>query len=135
MNSNQVQVAFENLLKKYERVLIKLKNAQEQSPQVREVVMPVSSKAERMYIDKIRLLEQQLKALKEESTPSSNLEEAARLLVNSDFNKEDLSEKEIFDILQKLSEDEVNKALGFWAVPLPSEDNDTPNKPRYTSKK
>ena len=55
--------------------------------------------------------------------------------VNSDFNKEDLSEKEIFDILQKLSEDEVNKALGFWAVPLPSEDNDTPNKPRYTSKK
>jgi cell division GTPase FtsZ len=135
MNSNQVQLAFENLLKKYETVLIKLKHAQEQVPEVREVVMPLSSKAERMYIDKIRLMEQQLKTLKEESAPSSNLEEAARLLVNSDFNKEDLSEKEIFDILQKLSEDEVNKALGFWAVPLPSEDNDPSDKPRYTSKK
>lgn len=135
MNNNQVQLAFESLLKKYETALIKLKHLQESRQENREVIVPMSSKSERMYIDRIRLLENQLKQLSDRSDASANLEEAARLLVNSDFNKEDLSEKEIFDKLQKLSEEEVNKALGFWAVPLPSEDNDKPNKPRYTSKK
>jgi hypothetical protein len=135
MNSNQVQLAFESLLKKYETALIKLKHLQESRQENREVIVPMSSKSERMYIDRIRLLENQLKQFSDRPDASANLEEAARLLVNSDFNKEDLSEKEIFDKLQKLSEEEVNKALGFWAVPLPSEDNDKPNKPRYTSKK
>jgi len=131
MNSKQVQHAYEILLKKYEKVLLKLQETQ--SKEHREVVVPMSSKAERMYVDKIRQLESLLK--QKESTPSSYLHEAARLLVNSEFNKEHLSEQDIFELLTKLSEDEVNKALGFWAIPLPSEDSDNSTKPRYTSKK
>ena len=61
MNSNQVQLAFESLLKKYETALIKLKHLQESRQENREVIVPMSSKSERMYIDRIRLLENQLK--------------------------------------------------------------------------
>jgi len=135
MNNNQVQLAFESLLKKYETALIKLKHSQESQEEKRTVVVPMSSRTERMYVDRIRMLEKELTQLKDGVEPDAYLHEAARLLVNSDFNKEDFSEKDIFDKLQKLSEEEVNRALGFWAVPLPSEDNDKPTKPRYTSKK
>jgi hypothetical protein len=48
----------------------------------------------------------------------------------SELNKEDLTEKEIFDILMKSSQEEVNTKLGFWAVPLPKtddNDNDDPS--------
>ena len=135
MNNNQVQLAFESLLKKYETALIKLKQSQESQEEKRTVVVPMSSKTERMYVDRIRMLEKELTQLKDGADPDAYLHEAARLLVNSDFNKEDFSEKDIFDKLQKLSEEEVNRALGFWAVPLPSEDSDKPTKPRYTSKK
>lgn len=130
MNSNDIQQAYNSLLEKYEKALRKLADADAQAS--REVVMPISSKAERMYIEKIKHLESQLQT---SNTTDINLREAARLLVNSDFNKEDLSEQEIVELLTKLSEDEVNSALGFWAVPLPSEDSDSNNKPRYTSNK
>lgn len=63
------------------------------------------------------------------------MREAARLLAFSEFNKEDLTTEQIFEMLQKSSADEVKKKLGFWAVPLPkSEEKDTPNK-RYIGKK
>ena len=53
------------------------------------------------------------------------MRQAARLLATSELNKEDLTADEIFEILKKGSEDEVKRKLGFWAVPLPK--NDDPN--------
>jgi len=56
-------------------------------------------------------------------------------MARSELNKEDLSEEEIFSLLQKASEADVKKRLGFWAVPLPkSDETDTTNK-RYIGKK
>ena len=70
-----------------------------------------------------------------ERAATGDLREAARLLAFSEFNKEDLTTDQIFEMLQKSSADEVKKKLGFWAVPLPkSEKTDTPNK-RYIGKK
>ena len=62
------------------------------------------------------------------------MREAARLLAKSEMNKEDLSEDEIFDLLQKSSEDEVKKKIGFWAQPLPDPDQPETTK-RYIGKK
>ena len=45
------------------------------------------------------------------------------------MNKEDLSEGQIFKLLQKSSEEEVKKKIGFWAQPLP-----TPDKPETTKR-
>jgi hypothetical protein len=61
------------------------------------------------------------------------LRNAARLMSNSELNKEDLSADEIYDMLIKMSEDEVKKKIGFWAMPLP--DSDTINTTKtYTTK-
>ncbi len=64
------------------------------------------------------------------------MREAARLMARSELNKEDLAEEEIFSLLQKASEADVRKRLGFWAVPLPKsgDQTDTTNK-RYIGKK
>ena len=70
-----------------------------------------------------------------ERPASKDLSEAARLLAQSEFNKEDLTEKEILDLLNKTSEEEVKRRMGFWAMPLPQSDSDNtlPNK-KYTRK-
>lgn len=60
-----------------------------------------------------------------ERAATGDLRQAARLLAASELNKEDLTADEIFEILKKGSEDEVKRKLGFWAVPLPK--NDDPN--------
>ena len=71
-----------------------------------------------------------------ERASTKDLREAARLMARSELNKEDLAEEEIFSLLQKASEADVKKRLGFWAVPLPKSDEqtDTTNK-RYIGKK
>ena len=39
--------------------------------------------------------------------------------------REGYSEEEIFNMLQKSSEEDVNKQLGgFWAIPLPNDEQD-----------
>ena len=63
------------------------------------------------------------------------MQEAARLMAQSEMNKEDLTEQEILDMLQRLSEEEVKRKMGFWAMPLPSEDDDTPANVKYTGKR
>lgn len=63
-----------------------------------------------------------VKEVQVEMPASGDLREAARLMSISEFNKEDLSEKEIFNILQDTSESEVKSKLGFWAVDYPKED-------------
>jgi hypothetical protein len=70
-----------------------------------------------------------------EKEASGDLKEAARLMAMSEFNKEDLSEHEIFDLLTKSSEDEVKKKIGFWATPLPTDTDNGSNTKRYIGKK
>lgn len=60
-----------------------------------------------------------------EKAATGDLKEAARLLAGSEFNKEDNSEKEIYNMLQKLSEDEVKRKIGFWAMPLPTDEDES----------
>ena len=69
-----------------------------------------------------------------EKESSKDLHEAARLMAQSEFNREDLSEQQIYKILIKESEDEVKKKIGFWAMPLPTDDKAPTNK-KYTGKK
>ena len=71
-----------------------------------------------------------------EKPASGDLKEAARLMAQSEFNKEDLTEKQIFDMLQKTSEEDVKKKIGFWAMPLPKSDDDNKDtNKRYIGKK
>tara|TARA_B100001057_G_C22855797_1_gene952627 strand:- start:148 stop:2046 length:1899 start_codon:yes stop_codon:yes gene_type:complete len=71
-----------------------------------------------------------------EKPASGDLKEAARLMAQSEFNKEDLTEKQIFDMLQKTSEEDVKKKIGFWAMPLPKSDTDNKDtNKRYIGKK
>ena len=69
-----------------------------------------------------------------EKASTGDLTEAARLMANSELNKEDLSEKQILEMLQKSSEEEVRKKIGFWATPLPKEDKDPNINRTYTTK-
>ena len=68
-----------------------------------------------------------------EST-ENDLRHTARLLVNSELNKEDLSEEELIVLLQRSSEDDVKRQIGFWATPLPT-DEQTQTEKRYIGKK
>ena len=69
-----------------------------------------------------------------EKAATGDLKEAARLMAQSELNKEDLSEQDILELLQKTSEDEVRKKIGFWATPLPKEDTDPGINKTYTTK-
>ena len=69
-----------------------------------------------------------------EKESSKDLHEAARLMAQSEFNREDLSEQQIYKILIKESEDEVKKKIGFWAMPLPTDGKQPTNK-KYPGKK
>ncbi len=73
-----------------------------------------------------------------ERAASGDLRQAARLLASSMLNKEDLTADEIFEILQKSSQDDVKRKLGFWAVPLPKQgdtENITNTDKRYIGKR
>ena len=70
-----------------------------------------------------------------EKVSNNDLREAARLMAQSEFNKEDLSEDDIYKLLVKSSEEDVKKKIGFWAMPLPK-DTDKPDvNKRYLGKK
>lgn len=98
--------------------------------------------AERVVVrtdnSKIEELEQRLavKPSVVEKANANNLIEAARIMSESEFNKEGYTEEEILNMLTKTSEEEVNRTLGFWAIPLPKDDNDKPDPDnlRYTTK-
>ena len=71
-----------------------------------------------------------------EKPASGDLKEAARLMAQSEFNKEDLTEEQIYNMLQKTSEEDVKKKIGFWAMPLPKTDTDNKDtNKRYIGKK
>ena len=69
-----------------------------------------------------RLQEAQL-LLSEQQNNKNDLAQAARLMASSEFNKEDLSEQEILNMLNKTSQEELKRKIGFWAMPLPSEED------------
>ena len=69
-----------------------------------------------------------------ESASTKDLHEAARLMSQSELNKEDLTEKQIYNLLIKESEEEVKRKIGFWAMPLPTDEGQPTNK-KYTGKK
>ena len=121
MKKNEIKQAFDQLTQKYMNALLELQNLQKL----------LESNPTEIFI------ETPSKPIEVEKPASGDLREAARLLCQSEFNKEDLSEKQIFEILMKQSREEVNRTLGFWAVPLPLADTDNNNnsdKPRYTRK-
>ena len=74
------------------------------------------------------------KPVEVEKAATGDLKEAARIMASSELNKEDLSEEEIFNLLQKSSEEDVRKKIGFWAQPLPTDTDQSSNK-IYISKK
>lgn len=130
-------------------------SAETPQPQIVEKVVevPVEKVVERIVevpvekvVEKIvevpveRIVEKEVEKIVEvpvevERPASKDLSEAARLLAQSEFNKEDLTQEEILALLHKSSEDEVKRRMGFWAMPLPQSDTDNqlPDK-NYTSK-
>ena len=71
-----------------------------------------------------------------EKDATGDLLGAATLIANSELNVNDLSTDEVLTMLKELSEEEVNKQLGFWAIPLPKDgdEDQTDDKPRYFKK-
>ena len=102
--------------------------------EVEKTVIDVEAEAQLRI--KIKSLEDTIKMLKKQkqtevikqvpvevAVPTENdLEHTARLLVDSELNKEDLSEQELVALLQRSSEEDVQKQIGFWATNLPDHD-------------
>lgn len=118
MKRNEIQQAFNELNAKY---LLALKKLQE---------------AYRLLDEKPSVVEKEV-PVEVERAATKDLREAARLMAKSTLNKEDLSEEEIYSILQKSSDDDIKRKLGFWAVPLPKKDSsaDAEVSKRYIGKK
>ena len=108
---------------------------------VKEVVVPLASEQERNYIQQIQSLENTLNDISSkepeviEKASTNDLREAARLMAQSELNKEDLSEDDIYSLLMKSSEDDVKKKIGFWAMPLPKDTDKPDTNKRYLGKK
>ena len=71
-----------------------------------------------------------------EAPATGDLLGAATLIANSELNVNDLSTTDVLTMLKDLSQEEVNKQLGFWAIPLPKDGDVDPvdDKPRYLKK-
>jgi len=108
---------------------------------VKEVVVPLASEQERNYIQQIQALENTIQDINSkepeviEKASTNDLREAARLMAQSELNKEDLSEDDIYNLLLKSSEEDVKKKIGFWAMPLPTDTDKEDTNKRYLGKK
>ena len=108
---------------------------------IKEVVVPLASEQERNYIQQIQALENTIQDISSkepeiiEKASSNDLREAARLMAQSELNKEDLSEDDIYNLLLKSSEEDVKKKIGFWAMPLPTDTDKEDTNKRYLGKK
>jgi len=63
--------------------------------------------------------------------PEQELRSAASVMARSEFNKEDMSEEEIYEKLSQNSG--PRNKIGFWAMPLPK-DSSSPTM-KYTGKR
>ena len=108
---------------------------------IKEVVVPLASEQERNYIAQIQSLENTINDISSkepeiiEKASTNDLREAARLMAQSELNKEDLSEDDIYNLLMKSSEEDVKKKIGFWAMPLPKDTDKPDTNKRYLGKK
>ena len=108
---------------------------------IKEVVVPLASEQERNYIQQIQSLENTINDISSkepdviEKVASNDLREAARLMAQSELNKEDLNEDDIYNLLIKSSEEDVKRKIGFWAMPLPKETDKPDTNKRYLGKK
>ncbi|MDB4335292.1 hypothetical protein OAA05_00460 [bacterium] len=108
---------------------------------IKEVVVPLASEQERNYITQIQSLENTINDISSkepeiiEKASTNDLREAARLMAQSELNKEDLSEDDIYNLLMKSSEEDVKKKIGFWAMPLPKDTDKPDTNKRYLGKK
>jgi uncharacterized protein (UPF0335 family) len=108
---------------------------------VKEVVVPLANEQERRYIQQIQALENTIEDINSkepeviEKASSNDLREAARLMAQSELNKEDLTEDDIYNLLMKSSEEDVKKKIGFWAMPLPKDTDQPETNKRYLGKK
>jgi hypothetical protein len=114
--------------------------------EVEKTIIDVESEARLQA--RINDLEQIVKKLRKQGTkevikqvpvevavPTENdLQHTARLLVDSELNKEDLSEQELVALLQRSSEEDVQKQIGFWATSLPDQEQ-TQIESHYIGKK
>lgn len=104
----------------------KVSALEEKNSLLQKRVEKLSNKVKELESKKPEVVEVE-KIIKEaevvEKTASGDLREAARLMASSELNKEDLSEDEIYELLQKSSADEVKRKIGFWAMPLPKKDD------------
>ena len=103
--------------------------------EIEKLKKQLNKKPKVVEVEKIVEVEKEI-PVEVEKEASGDLKEAARLMAQSEFNKEDLSERQIFKMLQKSSEEEVKKKIGFWAMPLPTDDaNISPTNKKYTGRR
>lgn len=88
------------------------------------------------YLQALKDLDSALDKIQEQQSmtaaidPDFELRNAAKVMSQSELNKEDLSEDEIY---QKLKTDtDASKKIGFWAMPLPKDSSNPTMK--YTGK-
>lgn len=144
MKLNEIQQAFNSLNAKYLNALRLLEAAYEQldaKPKevikevpVEKIVQKLVIKKEEVPVEVVREVEKDVFHIVEKES-TNDLKTAARLLAKSEFNKEDLPEQEIYDMLIKMSEDEVRAKIGFWATPLPQTDNKPSSTQTYKTNK
>ena len=100
-----------------------------------ELKMYKDKEPEVVEVEKIVEVEKEI-PVEVEKPASGDLKVAAHLMAISELNKEDLSEAQILEMLQKSSDEEVKRKLGFWAVQLPKNDIDKePTNKKYIGKK
>ena len=103
--------------------------------EIEKLKKQLNKKPKVVEVEKIVEVEKEV-PVEVEKEASGDLKEAARLMAQSEFNKEDLSERQIFKMLQKSSEEEVKKKIGFWAMPLPTDNaNVSPTNKKYTGRR
>lgn len=135
MQSSQEEVEKNHILEKrtLERKITRLSNQlaknkldtadTEKSDQQR--IAELTAQLEQLSVERERFVEeQQLQAERDKD----DLKKTAHVLANSEFNKEDLSEDEIYAMLKKSSAEDVKRKMGFWAVPLPNKSDLDDNK-------
>jgi len=110
-----------------ERLIVKTDNSKI------DELAKVNSSLQKVITDLESKLQDKPKEIEKAAT--GDLREAARLMAQSELNKEDLSEEDIFDMLQKSSEEDVKRKIGFWAMPLPKDEDTNDSNKRYIGKK
>ena len=151
MNRDEIQQAFNKLNAKYLLALKKLQAAylllddnskneklKQDNAQLKKTILELQNQlnSKPQTVEKIVEVEKIIEVEKQVSNSNTNnFNSVAKLLVNSEFNKEDLSIQEIEQALEKFSEEEVKRKMGFWAVPLPKDNTTTDTSKRYIGKK